>query len=224
MRNTAAAVLVFTGGFIMMVLEIIGARFLPRYFGSSFHVWVSQIGVVLIALAAGYYLGGAVADRWPRPSVLALGLLPAGLAVGLIPQYADWLIDGIVQRHPSNQPIPLLWQRLDPVLGSAVIFLMPCIVLATLCPYMIRMTTRSLAQVGRASGFIIAASTVGSIAGVFVSGFILIDQMRVSSIFRLMGALTALLGLFCLALDRWLKAEAGAAFPGQTHLILVENA
>jgi MFS family permease len=205
MRNTAAAVLVFMGGFIMMVLEIIGARFLPRYFGSSFHVWVSQIGVVLIALAAGYYVGGAVADRWPRPSVLALGLLPAGLALGLIPQYADWLIDGIVQRHPSNQPIPLLWQRVDPVLGSAVIFLMPCIVLATLCPYMIRMTTRSLAQVGRASGFIIAASTVGSIAGVFVSGFILIDQMRVSSIFHLTGALTALLGLLCVALDRWLE-------------------
>jgi len=205
MRNTAAAVLVFTGGFIMMVLEIIGARFLPRYFGSSFHVWVSQIGVVLIALAAGYYLGGAVADRWPRPSVLALGLLPAGLAVCLIPEYADWLIDGIVQRHPSGQPIPLLWQRLDPVLGSAVIFLMPCIVLATLCPYMIRMTARSLAQVGRASGFIIAASTVGSIAGVFVSGFILIDQMRVSSIFRLTGVLTVFLGLLCLALDHWLN-------------------
>ena len=51
MRN-AAAVLVFLGGFIMMVLEIIGARFLPKYFGSSFHVWVSQIGVVLIALGA----------------------------------------------------------------------------------------------------------------------------------------------------------------------------
>ncbi|MGO8675059.1 MAG: fused MFS/spermidine synthase [Limisphaerales bacterium] len=205
MRNAAAAVLVFLGGFIMMVLEIIGARFLPKFFGSSFHVWVSQIGVVLIALAAGYYIGGAVADRWPRPAVLALGLLPAGLAVCLIPEYADWLIDGIIKRHPSDQPIPLLWQRLDPVLGSALIFLMPCIVLATLSPYMIRMATQSLAQVGRASGFIIAASTVGSIAGVFVSGFVLIDQMRVSNIFRLMGALTVLLGVLCLALDRWLR-------------------
>jgi MFS family permease len=188
----------------MMVLEIIGARFLPRYFGSSFHVWVSQIGVVLIALAAGYYVGGAVADRWPRPAVLTLGLLPAGLAVCLIPEYAGWLLEGLIRRHPSDQPIPQLWQRLDPVLGSSLIFLMPCVVLATLSPYMIRMATRSLAQVGRASGFIIAASTVGSIAGVFISGFILIDQMRISNIFRLMGALTILLGGLCLALDRWL--------------------
>ena len=66
MRDAVAAALVFAGGFIIMVLEIVGARFLPIYFGSSFHVWVSQIGVVLIALALGYYLGGALADRWQR--------------------------------------------------------------------------------------------------------------------------------------------------------------
>ena len=210
MRNAAAAVLVFAGGFIMMVLEVIGARFLPKYFGSSFHIWVSQIGVVLIALALGYYLGGALADRWPRPSVLALGLFPAALAMWLIPTCADGLIDQIISRHPPDQPIPALWQRLDPVLGSMLVFLMPCVVLATLSPYMIRLSTRSLSEVGRASGFIIASSTVGSIAGVFVSGFVLIDNMRLSSIFRLMAALTAFLALLCLALDGWLSRETAA--------------
>jgi hypothetical protein len=52
---------------------------------------------------------------------------------------------------------------------------------------------------------------VGSIAGVFISGFVLIDQMRVSNIFRLMGGLTILLGLLCVALDRWLSAVPAAA-------------
>ena len=42
----------------VMVLEIIGARFLAKDFGSSFHVWVSQIGVVLIALALELPLAG----------------------------------------------------------------------------------------------------------------------------------------------------------------------
>src|SRR5439155_1260853 len=63
MRTVAAAGLVFVGGFIIMVLEIIGARFLAKDFGSSFYVWVSQIGVILIALALGYGVGGALADR-----------------------------------------------------------------------------------------------------------------------------------------------------------------
>ncbi|MGH7972019.1 MAG: fused MFS/spermidine synthase, partial [Limisphaerales bacterium] len=163
-----------------------------------------QIGVVLIALALGYFLGGALADRWHRLSLLAALLVPAGVALILIPTCSAWMIDLIITRHPPDRPIPPLWQKLDPVLGSALVFLMPCVVLATLSPYMIRLATRSLAQVGQSSGFIIGASTLGSIAGVFVSGFVLIDSFRLSTIFRLMGALTLLLGGGCLALDRCL--------------------
>ena len=92
MRKATAAALVFLAGFIIMVLEIIGARFLAKDFGSSFHVWVSQIGVVLIALALGYYLGGALADRWQRLWILIVLLLPAGLALWLIPNCAAWLM------------------------------------------------------------------------------------------------------------------------------------
>src|SRR5258708_880653 len=197
MRNAAAATLVFIGGFIMMVLEIIGARFLARDFGSSFHVWVSQIGVVLIALAVGYYLGGALADRWQRLSVLVALLMPAGVLLVLIPNCATWLITAIISRHPTDQPIPILWQKLDPVLGSALTFLLPCVVLATLSPYMIRLATHSLARVGRSSGFIIASSTVGSIAGVFVSGFFFVHQNKVSCVVQLIGVLTMFLGLMC---------------------------
>ena len=57
MRKLAATSLVFLGGFAVMVLEVIGARYLAKDFGSSFYVWISQIGVVLIALALGYYAG-----------------------------------------------------------------------------------------------------------------------------------------------------------------------
>ena len=142
----------------MMVLEVIGARFLAKDFGTSFYVWVSQIGVVLIALAVGYYLGGALADRWQRLSLLVALLVPAGVALLLIPNCAAWFINAIITRHPPDQPIPPLWQKLDPVLGSLLVFLMPCVVLATLSPYMIRLVTQSLSQVGRSSGFIIAAS------------------------------------------------------------------
>jgi MFS family permease len=170
-------------------------------------VWVSQIGVVLIALALGYYLGGALADRWQRLWLLMTLLVPAGVVLCLIPNFAEWLINKIILRHPADAGVPLLWQKLDPALGSATIFLMPCVVLAMLSPYMIRLATQSLAQVGRSSGFIIAASTVGSIAGVFVSGYVLIDQMKISTIFRAMGGLTIFLGLLCVGMDRWLRPE-----------------
>jgi len=205
MRNACATVLVFLGGFAIMVLEIIGARYLAKDFGSSFYVWISQIGVILIALALGYYVGGALADKLRRVAFLAALLLPAGLLTFLIPNFAGSLLEAIILRHPTDRNIPLVWQKLDPAIGSCLIFLLPCFVLATLSPYMIRLATQTVAHVGRTSGWIIAASTVGSIAGVFVSGYVLIDQMTLANIFRATGALTAGLGLMCVFMDRWFR-------------------
>ena len=202
MRNSIAILIVFLGGFAIMVLEIIGARYLAKDFGSSFYVWVSQIGMILVALALGYAIGGALADRFQRLSFLAVLLVPAGLMTFFIPNYAPRLINAIIMRHPIDHSIPVVWQKLDPAIGSALIFLLPCFGLATLSPYMIRLATRHVAHVGRISGGIIAASTVGSIAGVFISGYILIDQMTVPSIFRAMGVVTAALGVLCAVMDK----------------------
>jgi len=210
MRTVSATLLVFLGGFAIMVLEVIGARYLARDFGSSFYVWISQIGVILIALALGYYAGGALADRLRRVAFLGALLIPAGLLTFLIPQFAGPLLNAIILRHPPERAIPPVWQKLDPALGSCLIFLLPCFVLATLSPYMIRLTTRTLAHVGRVSGWMIAASTVGSIFGVFVSGYVLIDWLSLPNIFRATGALTAGLGLLCVAMDRWFRQPPGA--------------
>src|SRR5437867_7358844 len=103
MRNVMAASLVFLGGFAIMVLEIIGARFLAKDFGGSFYVWVSQIGVVLIALALGYYIGGTLADHCQRLSVLGAMLVPAGLLTCLIPNFSNRLINALIMRHPDRK-------------------------------------------------------------------------------------------------------------------------
>lgn len=207
MRLLIAIALAFLSGFIIMVLEIIGARYLAKDFGGSFYVWISQIGVVLIALALGYYVGGALADRWRRTAYLAWLLAPAGALIFFIPNYSQPLIDFIIMRHPLGEPIPPVWQKLDPVAGSCVIFFVPGLVLATLSPYMIRLSARRLTQVGRVSGLISGFSTVGSIAGVFVSGYVLIDQLAVSQIFRVMGVATLLLAGSCIVLDGWLHVK-----------------
>ena len=211
MTRATAVLIVFLGGFIIMLLEIIGARYLAKDFGGSFYVWVSQIGVVMIALAAGYYLGGALADRYQHVSFLVWLLVPAGIITFAIPDFSPRLIDALITRHPMNRDIPRLWQKLDPALGSALVFLLPCMVLAALGPCMIRLAVGSLSHVGRSSGLIIAASTVGSIAGVFVSGYVLIDSLSLSSIFRAMGGLTVMLGVLCLWVDRMSGAASAVA-------------
>jgi MFS family permease len=208
MLKTAAALLVFLGGFALMVLEIIGARYLAKDFGGAFYVWISQIGVILIALALGYAVGGALADRFKRARFLAVPLGLAGLFTFLIPNFTPPLLEAIVMRHPLEQPIPALWQKLDPVLGSALVFLLPCFVLALLSPTITRLASRQVERVGTISGFVYAASTVGSIAGVFVSGFVLIDHLAVPDIFRSTGVLMILLAGLSLWVDRALAQRS----------------
>ncbi len=185
-----------------MVLEIIGARYLAKDFGGTFYVWISQIGVILVALALGYAAGGALADKFCRASFLAPPLVLAGLFILLIPNFTPPLVERIVMRHPLDREIPMLWQKLDPVLGSTLVFFLPCCILAVISPFMIRVCARNIEHVGRVSGLVYAASTVGSIGGVFVSGYILIDVMAISDIFRATGALVLVLAGMSLLMER----------------------
>src|ERR1041385_262414 len=126
MLKTAAVLFVFLGGFAVMVLEIIGVRYLEKDFGGSFYVWISQIGVILAALALGYAFGGALADRFKRAWVLAIPLGAAGVFTFFIPKITPPLIEKIIMRHPMAQDIPLLWKKIDPAFGSTLVFFLPC--------------------------------------------------------------------------------------------------
>ena len=190
MLKIATALFVFLGGFAVMVLEIIGTLYLAKDFGSSFYVWTSQIGVILIALALGYAIGGTLADRFHRAGFLAIPMAVAGY-VHFLHSQVQPPVGGCHCQPPSHgEDIPPLWIKLDPALGSAVVFFLPCFVLAMISPYMVRVTARRLESVGTISGLIYAASTVGSIAGVFVSGYIFIDYFSVTTIFQATGVVT----------------------------------
>ena len=199
---------VFLGGFAVMVLEIIGARYLAKDFGGSFYVWISQIGVILVALAVGYAVGGALGDRFRRARFLAWPLAVAGLFILFIPNFTPKLLEAIVMRHPTGQPIPAIWVKLDPALGSALVFFLPCFVLAVISPYTIRIASKKLESVGTVSGLVYSASTVGSIAGVFISGYFFIDYLNLDTIFRATGGLTMFLAVLSVVIDSRLRAEA----------------
>src|SRR5512134_3296976 len=67
-----------TGGAIMIV-EILGAKMLAPYVGTSHFVWTAQIAVTLVALATGYYVGGRLVDRSPKLSRMYACILAAAI-------------------------------------------------------------------------------------------------------------------------------------------------
>lgn len=158
----------FLCGATIMVLEILGFRLLPPYFGSSIAVWGSLLGIVMVALSVGYYAGGWLADRTPHPGVLYLMVLSAaGYTLLVLLTYPDILQFAM---------------RFDLVTGSLVasllLFAIPMATLGTVSPFIIRLLAREGA-VGTVAGHVYAVSTVGSIAGTFLTSFYLIPTLGI---------------------------------------------
>ena len=164
----------------MLLLEVLASRILAPYLGSSFSVWVNIIGTILAALSLGYYMGGILADR--NQKLLPHIFLFAAAACSFV---------------YFGRPLLLRLGALGLVWGSlvaAILFFAPAsAVLGMVSPYLLKLATNDATRLGRTSGGIFAASTLGSIAGTFVGGFGLIPHFPISRI--LVGMILLLLGL-----------------------------
>ena len=98
----ALGVAVFLSGAVLLGVEIAASRVLAPTFGSSLYVWGALIGVVLTGLATGYWIGGALADRWPS-SYLLVGAIALGAVLVLaIPLVDQWVLDRVVSWDPGR--------------------------------------------------------------------------------------------------------------------------
>jgi spermidine synthase len=175
---------VFVCGAVLMALEIVGSRMLAPYFGNSIFVWGSLISVVLAALSLGYWLGGIVADRWPRFSVLAMLIAVPGVIIALLPFVYPGLNRAIAGGDVGS--------RLGPLVSSLILFLVPSVFLGTISPFAVRLQARAVASVGTTAGGLYAVSTAGSILGTLATSFYLIAVLGVANIVHGLG-LTLLL-------------------------------
>ncbi|MDQ3699289.1 MAG: fused MFS/spermidine synthase, partial [Chloroflexota bacterium] len=82
------ALLVFTSGMTVLGSELAGSRLLAPYFGTSLLIWANVIGLILLYLTVGYWLGGRMADRYPNRESLYHVTAIAAVFVGLIPVLA----------------------------------------------------------------------------------------------------------------------------------------
>jgi spermidine synthase len=153
----------------LLGLELAASRVLAPYFGNSLIVWGALIGVVLAGLAVGYWVGGSLADRWPKPWLLVATLaLGAGLVL-LVPFLDEPVLEAIVRWDPEP--------RLNALLAALCLFGAPSIVLAGATPMAVRLRADAIARLGRTAGRLFSVSTVGSIVGTIGTAFWLIPEL-----------------------------------------------
>jgi predicted membrane-bound spermidine synthase len=183
--------IVFVVGAASLGAEIAAARLLAPYFGASTVVWANTIATVLVALAAGYWLGGRLADRKPTRRGLCLLVLVASALLALVPFVSEPFLDASVDALSADEFAGSL-------IGLLTLVAVPVLLLGSVAPYAVRLSVRRVEESGRVAGRLYAISTVGSLVGVFASALALIPLVgtrRTFVAFALALALVALAGL-----------------------------
>jgi predicted membrane-bound spermidine synthase len=173
LQNWLVLLLVFVAGAASLSIEMAASRLLAPYFGDSLFVWSSIIGLILLYLTVGYYVGGQLSDRYPRPIFLYGITAAASILIALIPLIALPLMTW-AQLAFSNDAYGVLYGSL---LSMLAFFALPTILLGCVSPFAIRIRIQQVGSAGRVSGQLYAISTAGSIVGTFLPVLVLLPYM-----------------------------------------------
>lgn len=193
-RPALLRALVFVVGAGSLGAEISAARLLAPYFGASTIIWANTIATVLIALSAGYALGGRLADRRGDDRGLCVVVLLAGILLAIVPFVADPFLRLSVNALGSLS----VGAFVGSLVAVLVLVAVPVMLLGTVAPYANRLSVASLEDTGKTTGGLYAISTVGSLVGTFLAALLLIPLIgthRTFIVFALALVLVAAAGL-----------------------------
>jgi spermidine synthase len=200
-------VVVFVVGAASLGSEIAAARLLAPYFGDSTIIWANTIGIVLVALSVGYYIGGRVADRHATPGGLHRLVLVAAVLLAIVPFVAGPFLDLAVDALDSVEAGAFTGSLLAVLALVAV----PVLVLGMVAPYAIRLALHQIDDAGRTAGRLYAISTLGSLAGTFLSALLFIPLVGTRRTFLAFALALAVVGLLGVAKARWAVVPAAIA-------------
>jgi spermidine synthase len=185
---------VFVSGMTTLAAELAAGRLIGNVFGTSNIVWASIIGLILIYLTFGYFLGGKWADANPTPGALYRLLAWGAFTLGLVPYIAGPVLRSAAGAFETLQ-VGILGASFIAVL---ILFVVPITLLGTISPFAIRLSVDDTARAGQTSGQIYAISTLGSFIGTFLPTLVTIPAIGTKNtflVFSLLLLFVALAGL-----------------------------
>ena len=162
--------LIFITGAVTLSLEVLASRIMTPYFGVSLYIWAGILSITLIFLALGYQLGGRISQRRDKDA-LELTLLAAPLWAALAIVVAT-IIYPVV--FPWLATINLI---IASFLGGIILLAFPLVVLSAMNPLLIALARDARATGDAGAGRVFFISTVGSVAGVLLTAFLLIPHL-----------------------------------------------
>jgi hypothetical protein len=195
----ALAILVFVVGLGSLGAEIAAARLLAPYFGDSTIIWANTIGVCLIALAVGHWLGGRFADRHPHLQGLkVLVLLSAGL-LSIVPLVSGPFLDLAITAFDKIEAGAFVGS----LLGMLVLIAFPLVLIGAATPWATKLAVTDLETTGETVGRLGAIGTGGSLVGTFAASLLLIPFVGSQRTFIVLALLMALVAAWRMPVRAW---------------------
>ena len=185
---------VFISGMTTLAAELAASRLIGNVFGTSNIVWASIIGLILIYLTLGYFLGGKWADANPTLGAMYRVLAWGAFTLGLVPYIAGPVLRSAATAFEFLQ-VGILGASFVAVL---ILFSVPITLLGTISPFAIRLSVDDPSRAGQISGQIYAISTLGSFIGTFLPTLVTIPAIGTKNtflVFSLLLLFVALAGL-----------------------------
>ncbi len=158
-------VISFLVGVAILTFELVAARVVSPYLGDTVYTWTSIIGVILAALAAGYAVGGKLADERKKEDDITLLLLVSSILIAGMNIIKDPVLAAL-----AETTLPL---QLKAFIASLFLFAPPTLLLGIIAPYLARLSIDKVSTSGRHLSRVDAAGTVGSLIGTFATGYFL---------------------------------------------------
>ena len=171
--------LVFFGGMSTLGVELTASRLLAPFFGNNLFVWANVIGLTLLYLSAGYFLGGRLADRRPDDRLLIWIVAVAAAFIALIPFVARPILALSVTGLADLSAGVFLGS----LFGVLVLLAFPITLLGFVSPFAIRLASRTVESAGQVAGRVYAIGTVGSIIGAFLPVLLLVPNLGTRNTF-----------------------------------------
>ncbi len=186
--------IVFFGGISSIAIQISASRLVGPYFGSSTFIWANLIGLTLLYLTLGYFIGGRLADRNPSHQLLYMLTAIAGVSIAFIPTLSKPILRISLDAF-DDVAVGAFYGSL---LGTMLLFAIPITLLGCISPFAVRLRLADVQQAGNTAGSLYALSTIGSIIGSFLPTFLLIPVFGTRTTFLVLafGLLTPTLLAF----------------------------
>jgi spermidine synthase len=162
--------LIFITGAVTLSLEVLASRIMTPYFGVSLYIWAGILSITLIFLALGYQFGGRISQRRDKDRLpVTLLAAPLGAALSIVLASAVYPVV-----FPLLTRINLI---LASFLGGTILLALPLVVLSAMNPLLIALGRDDKSPGDAGAGRVFFISTVGSVAGVVLTAFLVIPHL-----------------------------------------------